>query len=124
MIKSKLKINNAKTEFLIVTSKQSKFSADIRLHIGEESIPPSVACKSLGVMTDQHCDMDRHTCRTAHFHLCNISAIRDLLTKEAAAQLVHSLVTSRLDYRDSLLYGLQDSKKLYVFSGCKTLLQG
>ena len=75
MIKIKLKIDDQKTEFLIITSKRSKFSADIRLYIGEESIPPSLACKSLGVMIDQHCDMEtqiRHTCRTAYFHPRNM----------------------------------------------------
>ena len=94
-----------KREFLIITSKRSKFSADIRLHVGEESIPPSVTWKSLGVIIDQHCDMETpitHTSRTAHFHLRNISAICDLLTQETASKLMHSVVTSRLDYCNSL----------------------
>ena len=35
-----------------------------------------------------------------------IGSIRSFLTNEAAAQLVHSFVTSRLDYGNSLLYGI------------------
>jgi len=111
MIKNKLKINDDKTEFLIITSSRANFSDDIQLRIGQESMVPSTACKSLGVMPDEHMKMDiqvKHVCRSVNFHLRNIRMIRDLLTPEATAQLVHSLITSRLDYCNSLLYGLPD----------------
>ena len=36
--------------------------------------------------------------------------MRSLITKDAAAQLVHSLVTSRIDYCLSLLYGIPKCK--------------
>ena len=51
---------------------------------------------SFGVMLGDHCVMDKqikHICWTTHFHLLNISSTRDILTKEAATQFVHSLVT-------------------------------
>ena len=57
--------------------------------------------------------MDCHidfVCRATHFHLRNIGAIRSHLTEAATSWLVHSLVTSGLDYCNSLLYGLPDSK--------------
>ncbi len=50
-------------------------------------------------------------CRSTHFHLRNIGTIRSLLTDTAAAQLIHALVTSRLDYCNSLLYGLPGTQK-------------
>ena len=43
MIKSKLKINDDKTELLIISSPYSKFSKDIQLSIGQVEISPSSA---------------------------------------------------------------------------------
>ena len=42
-------------------------------------------------------------CRPTHFHTRNIGVIRDLLLPTAAAQLVHSFVTSCLDYCNARL---------------------
>ena len=113
MITNKLKINDSKTEFLLITSPRSKFTKDIQITIGQSNISPSSTCKSLGVMLDDHFAMDAHIsniCRSTYFHIRNIGAIRDLLTPSAAAQLVHSLVTSRVDYCNALLLGVPDYK--------------
>ena len=107
MIKNKLKINDDKTEFVLVTSPYSKFTKDIQISIGQHNIAPSSSCKSLGVMFDEHFSMDTQIssiCGSTHFHIRNIGATR--AAAAAAAQLVHSLVTSRLDYCNALLLGI------------------
>ena len=43
------------------------------------------------------------------FHLRTISKIRRFLTIEACKLLIHALVTSRLDYCNSILYGCNQS---------------
>ena len=113
MIKNKLKINDDKTEFLVITSPQSKLATDIKIAIGQAEITTSSTCKSLGVMLDNNMAMGtqiKSVCRSTLYHIRNISAIRPLLPESAAAQLVHSLVTSRLDYCNSLLYGVPGCK--------------
>ena len=65
------------------------------------------------VMLDKNLDMDaqiKSVCRSALYHIRNIGAIRKLLPQSAAAQLIHSLVTSRIDYCNSLLYGLPNCR--------------
>ena len=44
--------------------------------------------------------------RAANYHLTNISRARKMLTTEATKLAVHTLVTSRLDYCNSLLIGV------------------
>ena len=44
-------------------------------------------------------------CKSAFYHLRKISLIRKYLAVDAAQLLVHALVTSKLGYCDSLLYG-------------------
>ena len=113
MIRNKLKINDDKTEFLLITSTHSELSKDITISIGQSEISPSTSCKSLGVMLDNHMVMDaqiQSVCKSTLFHIRNISAIRHLIPQSAAAALVHSLVTSRLDYCNSLLYGVPACK--------------
>ena len=111
MIRNKLKINDSKTEFLLVQSKYTKSDITVELLIGQSIINQSDSCRNLGVMFDRHMNFDCQIstiCRSANFHLRNIGAVRKLLPDFAAEQLVHALVTSRLDYCNSLLYGLQD----------------
>ena len=59
----------------------------------------------------RHTTQIGYLCRSIHFRLRNIGAIRSLLTVSATEQLVHSLVTSRLDYCNSLLYGIPGYQK-------------
>ena len=48
-------------------------------------------------------------CRSTHFHLRNIGRIQHLLSYDACAQLIHALISIRLDYCNSLPYNLPKS---------------
>ena len=112
MVRNKLKLNDDKTEFLVVSSRKTSATFNCSVKIGDTSVSPSTSCRNLGVIFDRNIALDKHissVCRSTLYHLRSIGSIRYLITQEAAAQLVHSLVTSRLDYCNSLLYGLPDS---------------
>ncbi|XP_028403429.1 uncharacterized protein LOC114526128 [Dendronephthya gigantea] len=110
MLANKLKLNDDKTEFIIIGTKQqlAKVSVD-SLRIGNEMIKSSCVVKNLGSWFDTQLKMDVHinkSCRAAFFHLCNIRRMRKFLSFDTTQILVNAFITSRLDYCNSLLYGL------------------
>jgi len=47
-------------------------------------------------------------CRAAYYHLKNMHCLKSFLTKEALITVVYAFATSRIDYRNSVLYGISD----------------
>ena len=89
---------------------QSKYNITV-IRIGDCNITPSPYAKNIGVVFDSVMSMSKHIqqiCQTAYWHLHNISTVRSCLTPEAAASVMHSLVISRLDYGNALVYALPD----------------
>ena len=72
----------------------------------ETSAPPPK--KNPGSAPDM--DMATHITKTcsAFFYLYNIRHMRKYLTSECTEKLIHAIITSRLDYCNSLLYGVAD----------------
>ena len=106
-----LKLNSAKTEFLVVSSQSNKniFHDDIEILIGNSSISSAHSVRNIGATFDSHLLMKDHVnllCRACYVHLRHIGSIRQFLTQDAAEKLVHAFVSSKLDYLNSLLVGL------------------
>ena len=79
------------------------------INIDGHDIVPAKTVKNLGVIFYDKLSLDSHNkniCKTSLFHLKNISIIRSFFQDKTAAQLMHALVSSRLDYCNSLLQGL------------------
>ena len=114
MIKNKLKINDSKTEFIIFRSPLLKTDlSGVSISVGDSQISSSPKVRDLGVIFDNCLSLDAHIsniCRSTHFHLRNIGRIRTLLTFDATAQLIHALITTRLDFCNSILYNLPNNK--------------
>ena len=46
-------------------------------------------------------------CRSLHYHLSNIARIRPYINKEPCGHAVRTLISTRLDYANSLLFGIR-----------------
>src|SRR6218665_2992144 len=73
----------------------------------------SSTVRDLGVTLDQELTLAPHThslCRACYYQLRQLRTVSRSLTSTAAATLVHSFVTSRLDYCSSLYIGLRATR--------------
>ena len=81
--------------------------------VGSDIIHPSEVVRNLGAFLDREMTMNdqiSHTIKSSYFHLRRISKVRRHLDQETCTKVVHSSVTSRLDYHNALLTAIPDSK--------------
>jgi len=90
--------------------------------VGNTVISPSSGARNLGVFFDRHLDM-RQSC---YFQLRQLRVIRRSLPRDVLKTLLHAFVSSRLDYCNSLLYGLpkRDIRKLQSVQNAAARLFG
>ena len=75
--------------------------------VGDSNIVSSNRARNIGVISDKCMKIDYHMssiCKSTYFHLCNNGDIRSILSNDVCAQLIHSLVTVRLDYCNSMVW--------------------
>ena len=105
-----LMLNDDKTEFIIIGTRQQLAKVDVvDIRVGNHNINKSKSVRNLGAWFNDTFDMSQHVSNlsgASFYQLHNIRRIRKYLTQEAAESLVHSFVTCRIDYCNSLLYGL------------------
>ena len=120
MMVNKLKLNDSKTEVMVVTKKNhTELVKNIRIKIGEEIITPKPVAKNLGATLDCVLSMEHQVnavTRSMYFNIRRIAKIKRHLTPEACAKAINATVTSRLDYHSGLLLGLPDKtiRKLQI----------
>ena len=105
-----LKLNDAKTELMLVTSKRTKYLHNLptSVTICNAQIPFKQSVKNLGITLDCHLTMNDHVskiARTCYFELRRLASLCRLLTSTATATLVSAFALSRIDYCSSLLFG-------------------
>ena len=104
------KLNDRKTELMLVTSKRSTHlhSLPTSITIGNVQIAFKQSVKKLGFSLDCHLIMNAHVsniARICYFELRRLASIRIFLTSTATATLVSAFLLSRIDFCNSLLLG-------------------
>lgn len=77
--------------------------------IRSSRVLPTTSVRNLGAWFESELIMNTHVnivCGSVYFHLFNIKRICKYLSKETTEKLVEAFFSSRIDYCNSLLYGL------------------
>lgn len=111
MLRRKLKLNEGKTEVILISgSNRNKISEEFgQFRFGDAYVPLSLQVRNIGVVFDPVLRFDKHissVVRDCNFHLRNLSIIKKHLDKESLTTLIHALISSRLDYCNSVFLGL------------------
>ena len=110
MLANKLKMNDSKTEFIIIGSRQQldKIQFD-SIKVGDSYVKAVDSVRDLGAFLDNTLSMESHIdskCSAAFRQLYSIRRIRKFLTREATETLIHAFIFSHVDYCNGLLYDL------------------
>ena len=110
---NRLTDNPSKTEYLLIgTTQQRSKIAFSTITFQNTTLSPTDSARNLGFMFDSQLSHEKQiasVCRTSFHHIRQLRQIRSSLDTSSAIVLANSLVSSRLDYCNSLYYGLPDS---------------
>ena len=109
--KNRLKLNEEKTEALLIGSKDNRELVGLKsIRVGDSNIEIMNKVRNLGLIIDSDLSMTahiNHVIKTCYFHLRRLGQIRHLITKETANIIALAAVISRLDYCNSALWGVR-----------------
>ena len=127
MTSNKLKLNQAKTEFVMFGTKpQIKLMTVKSITVGNAAIPVKQHVRNLSAHFDVELKMGslvNEILKAGYYHLRQLRAIRRYLTQNATTVLVYASILSRLDFGNALLYGIPEGhlnklQKLQNSSAC------
>ena len=110
MFNNKLKLNDDKTEFLLVGSQSQRLKVvHNSIIVGEHTIMAAPIAKNLGIWIDETLTLAhqvQQVYRSVFHQIFLLHKIRPFLTQEVAQVLVQALVVPKLDYGNALYCGL------------------
>jgi hypothetical protein len=112
MRQNKLKLNDDKSELLVLTSPRQAHKVTINsITIGDFVVNASSEAKNLGATFDCTLCLGQHITslvKSCNFQLRSIGQARKFLTQDATERVIHAFISSRLDCGNSLLYRLPE----------------
>ena len=110
---NKLIVNPSKTEFLLVGSNYQRSKLVSSSVIFKDNVlSPSATVRNLGVTFDSNLSLTTHissVCRSSYHVIRQLRQIRSSLDHKSCVLLANALVSSKLDFCNSLYYGLPES---------------
>jgi hypothetical protein len=107
---NRLTLNPSKTEYLLIgTWQQRQRINECHLHFHKDILKPVDCARNLGVMFDSELSFKQQiskVCQTSFLYIRQMRRVRPFLDHNCAVLLANALVSSRLDYCNSLYYGL------------------
>ena len=122
-----LKINSQKTELIHFSSRFNPASLPACIVVDGLNVHETTKARNLGVCMDQHLQLKEHVKIMTQSAMCalkRIGKIRNYLCEKTTEKLVHAFVSSRIDFCNSLLFGLpeKDIRKLQIVQNCAARL--
>ena len=112
MLQHKLKINDGKTEIIVIGgAKQLHKVKDCVVTVGDSIIQSVKKVRNLGVIFDETLSMKDHinkVCQIGFHQIYRLKQIRNYFDRDSIENLVHSFVTCHIDYGNALMFGLPD----------------
>ncbi|XP_070410856.1 RNA-directed DNA polymerase from mobile element jockey isoform X1 [Nothobranchius furzeri] len=102
-----LHLNDSKTEVIVFNPHSIPATHQPDLNYLSPNV--STVISNLGVKIDQALKMDaqvNNTVKSCFYHLRRISKLKHILSVRLLKSVVHTFITSRLDYSNSCLYGI------------------
>ena len=103
---NRLSVNPSKTEYLLIgTSKQRSKIISNSVIFNGNNITPTTSARNLGVIFDSELSYKSHIsaiCKSSFYQIRQLRQIRTSLDLSSATLLANSLVSSKLDYCNSL----------------------
>ena len=94
---------------MYTTDDQRSKLTSLTISFCNTTIHPSDSARNLGITFDSNLSLQKHissVCQSSYHHIRQLRQIRSVLDTNSAILLANSLVSSRLDYCNSLYYGL------------------
>ena len=112
MSANRLRLNPAKTQVMWLGSSQQLTKIQIKdISILKTTVRVTETARDLGVVIDSQLSLASHVSvvsRSCYYQLRQLRSVVNLLSDGASKLLVHAFISSRLDYCNSLLYGIAD----------------
>ena len=113
MFANKLKLNPDKTEYIIIGSQKNcnQLLPHFPINIPGNQVSPAQSVRNLGVVFDSNFTFSNHVSQVikcTRVQTRDLYRIRPLLDLNTSVLLVNALVSSRLDYCNSLFLSLTD----------------